>query len=558
MSRRAQVGRLVRTFRYLEPQQVLSRAREPLVDLVDSSGPRSGAPVTAPGWPSTFSSTDSLLRAGGLGFEGEDITLLGENRTMGPPAEWDWTAPGASRLWRFHLNYWDWAHETLTHAGGAGLLEELVTGWWGRTRYGQGDEWEPYVVSLRLWSLCGLWNRDFSPVGHATIISAVSTQQHYLSRRLEWDVRGNHLIKNLKALCGAAAFLGERDRFSDEIDRAHNEISRQVLRDGGHEERSPSYHAQVLLDVIDLRDLARAMGETAAADSFSELAAAMTAWLCSMSPGDVLPAVNDGFPPSHEVLDLLLPGDRPPAPTVTVLGHSGYARVKTGEWEHLLDVGPIGPPHNPGHGHADSLSFLSWYSGVPVLVDTGTSTYDAGTQRAYERSTRAHNTVEVGSRDSSEVWKSFRVGRRATASLDSLDVMGDRVTVSASHDGYQVSHQVSVCRTWDLGPEGLQITDRLQGRDVDDKTTVLTHLHLHPDLVWDGSRASSSADAFTVTCQDETGELLSAEVRLSPVATGLNRVQEAVHLTFRWPAGSRSISVTIDHCTPIKKKEDKP
>ncbi len=93
MNRRAQAGRLIRTFRHLERQQVLSRAREPLVDLADASGPRSAAPVTAPGWPSTFRSTDSLLRAGGLGAEGEDITLLGENRTMGPPAEWDWTAP---------------------------------------------------------------------------------------------------------------------------------------------------------------------------------------------------------------------------------------------------------------------------------------------------------------------------------------------------------------------------------------------------------------------------------------------------------------------------------
>ena len=51
--------------------------------------------------------------------------------------------------------------------------------------------------------------------------------------------------------------------------------------------------------------------------------------------------------------------------------------------------------------------------GVPLLVDTGTSTYAPGPVRDYERSTAAHNTVEVDGANSTEVWGAFRAARRA-------------------------------------------------------------------------------------------------------------------------------------------------
>ena len=51
--------------------------------------------------------------------------------------------------------------------------------------------------------------------------------------------------------------------------------------------------------------------------------------------------------------------------------------------------------------------------GEPLLIDTGTSTYAAGAVRDRERSTAAHNTLEVDGRDSTEVWGAFRAGRRA-------------------------------------------------------------------------------------------------------------------------------------------------
>ena len=79
----------------------------------------------------------------------------------------------------------------------------------------------------------------------------------------------------------------------------------------------------------------------------------------------------------------------------------------------LADVGLPCPRELPAHAHADSLGCVAYVDGAPLLVDTGTSGYAPGPARDRERSTAAHNTVELDGTDSTEVWGAFRAGRRA-------------------------------------------------------------------------------------------------------------------------------------------------
>ena len=76
--------------------------------------------------------------------------------------------------------------------------------------------------------------------------------------------------------------------------------------------------------------------------------------------------------------------------------------------------------------------------GVPLLVDTGTSTYAPGPVRDYERSTAAHNTVEVDGTDSTEVWGAFRAARRARVTRRrGRAADGGVLTIEAVHDGFR-------------------------------------------------------------------------------------------------------------------------
>jgi uncharacterized heparinase superfamily protein len=119
------------------------------------------------------------------------------------------------------------------------------------------------------------------------------------------------------------------------------------------------------------------------------------------------------------------------------LAASGYARLQSGPFAVIFDAAEIGPSYLPGHGHADVLSLEVSLDGKRLLTNGGTSSYDVGPVRAGERSTAAHATVEIDGHNSSEVWSSFRVGRRAHPFDVSVAEEGGEVSVVASHDGYR-------------------------------------------------------------------------------------------------------------------------
>jgi uncharacterized heparinase superfamily protein len=101
-------------------------------------------------------------------------------------------------------------------------------------------------------------------------------------------------------------------------------------------------------------------------------------------------------------------------PEVTVLPETGYGVVRDPSSQSCLifDCGPLGPDYQPGHGHCDVLSYELSLHGQRVVVDTGVSTYEPCTERHYERSTAAHNTLRIDGEEQAEIWASFRVGRR--------------------------------------------------------------------------------------------------------------------------------------------------
>src|SRR5690606_36555911 len=115
---------------------------------------------------------------------------------------------------------------------------------------------------------------------------------------------------------------------------------------------------------------------------------------------------------------------------------SGYVRLQQGPWMVLFDGAPVGPDYLPGHAHADTLSFELSFGTARVICNSGTSRYGLGPVREWERSTAAHNTVEIDGENSSEVWHGFRVARRAYPRDMDVGTEASPLRVSCSHDGY--------------------------------------------------------------------------------------------------------------------------
>lgn len=102
----------------------------------------------------------------------------------------------------------------------------------------------------------------------------------------------------------------------------------------------------------------------------------------------------------------------------------------------LFKCGPQGWGR-AGHGHADALSFEWSIHGQPVLIDTGTFTYNGSPQwRNYFRGTGAHNTVKVDGLDQAEVAGTFAWKRNADAYLRRWISSSSWDLIEGAHFGY--------------------------------------------------------------------------------------------------------------------------
>lgn len=433
-------------------------------------------------WPPSFVPIDSRLdraapsaqdnSAGRFGF-------LGEVHELGRPVAWK--PAGLPMLWLYNLHYWEWAWAFVDQPDRQWAQEEysgLWQSWAGASRFGSWPAWAPYPVSLRAWAWCGQ---------HAALVAGrpeegrfcalLAEHASFLRHNLEYDVGGNHLVKNLKGLLGLAVFFSDSRLVEEAVERVERQVQVQVLPDGGHYERSPSYHCQVLGDLVDIRDLLLTTGRRR--PRLDDAIEAMQRWLGVMLTSDgQLAQMNDSWELSADTIDLL--GPRLAAqPSTVALASSGYVVLRNERAQCTVDVGDPCPPDLPAHAQADCLSLELAVDGERVVVDPGTTTYE-GAQRAWERSTMAHNTVTVDGQDQTEVWGSFRAGRLAPAFLDLLEG-GDEPVVSAHHTGYIGLEGSPIHRrTVRLLPDALEVTDELLGSGQHEVSMAIEHLDL-PD-----------------------------------------------------------------------------
>ncbi|MFK7932670.1 MAG: heparinase II/III-family protein, partial [Saprospiraceae bacterium] len=208
---------------------------------------------------------------------------------------------------------------------------------------------------------------------------------------------------------------------------------------------------------------------------FKETAGKMLAWLRNMQfKNGQLARLKDSTPqiaPSASQL-LHYAQNLGVQPATLPLNASGYRMQRFATYELLVDMGSVIANYIPGHAHADIFNFVLHHRQQPLLVDTGISTYEKNAQRQHERSTAAHNTVQIGEWNQSDVWGGFRVGKRAQI----YNLQEDESVIKATHDGYTnlgIQHE----RSFRWQSDGIDIDDRLN-----DTADACARFHFHPDV----------------------------------------------------------------------------
>ena len=411
-------------------------------------------------------------------FPGPSVRVLGVCRTF--EGNVDWSANGADLLWLYNLHYFDGLRALRTPAA---MKRNMVESWLRHHADPRGVGWEPYPVSLRVVNWIKWITLD--AVVDEAIDNSLALQLRSLEATLEYHILGNHLIANAKALAFAGLFFEgpEADHwYRRGLHILHEQLPEQQLSDGGHYERSPMYHAIFCEDLLDLVNLHQVHDRTVPTWLRRAAERAMTWQFVMTAPDGQFPLLNDaagGVAPTWSELRAYgaVLGVEPSLPDIadlTYLAGTGYIRGKTGRIDLIVDVGPPGPPFLPAHGHCDALSLVLYVDGEPHLIDVGTSTYEAGTRRDYERSTAAHNTVQVGAREQNELWGSFRMARRLR--IETVETTASGFVATVRHFGRNgLRHR----RSMGWSAEAVQIIDEVE---TGARAECVARYHLAPGL----------------------------------------------------------------------------
>ena len=303
---------------------------------------------------------------------------------------------------------------------------------------------------------------------------------------------GNHWFVNAAGRAACRLLLGGRDPLPRAAaDGLAAALGRQFLPDGGHVEMAPHYHVQVLAlaERLMAADAARngslraalepairgpreALGGMLAPDgSVARFGDASRSFTGRTAGGDV-----------ELVLGAAAGRDARPA---SRLADFGIGRWRWGAPERafclFVDAGALGMSGNPGHGHADMLSFSLYVGATEVIADPGTYLYADSEDAMWFKRQEAHNTVCWADRPVADLARFFR-WRSASA------VPAARLVAPPPGPGRAPAGSAALLypdgrshgRSWTLLPDGLSIVDELRpGRGP--RPPAAGRLTLHPE-----------------------------------------------------------------------------
>ena len=467
-----------------------------------------------------------------------EFDFLNKKEILNTPISWN--SKSRSKLWQFNLHYFEkirnlldesikkqeWQNEIYS-------LSYLIDDWIRNNIPGNGDGWSSYTISLRCRNLIYLY-RICPSICNKERLDSLWNQLFWLSNHLEDCYGGNHYLENLITLViGFIQFEGitARNIFKSSLIKLEEELEEQILKDGGHFERSAAYHLLILQRLCEVGFVLQGATNKRPIWLVNKIKK-MTNWseLIKLKNGNI-PNFNDSprdiSLPIYEVIKIAksyinnhklnqksVIGELSKVSSniesstekhllknkfskIIDLEYTGWTIIKLGDgYELIFQSGDSSPKYLPGHSHSDLLSFDLFFKGRPIFVEAGTSIYKNSIERKYERSGKSHNVLQVAPfferRDESfsnwiepvEVWGSFRVAKKAKIiKRFSRAISNNEFELKGSHDGFKkigcLHERIINLKINNEGKMIFNLRDRLQ---LDKKIKWRQWWHLGPEV----------------------------------------------------------------------------
>ena len=340
----------------------------------------------------------------------------------------NWSDSSNDDLWNFHLNYFDYLSDFINEYSkskdfsyiqkGQSLVEEWIKSSINYSRV----TWSPYTISLRLINWITFYsklvNENCLKSIPENVIKSIIQQNDYLKSNLEYDVLGNHLFENVKTIILVEHFLGNKTSTQKYVYKLNKILSKQILKDGCHFEKSMSYHIIVMNGIADvLNTLKEASCDLKVLTGYLKL---MHSFYKGIAYNELdYPLFNDSnYTMTERLYNLenkikkVFDNKNLELNVKTLNKKSNYFIHKTNTLRLTMDLGSLGAEYLLAHAHNDIFNFELLHSDKKFVIDTGVYEYKPTKKREYSRSTCAHNTVQVSSIEQSDIWSSFRIAYR--------------------------------------------------------------------------------------------------------------------------------------------------
>jgi uncharacterized heparinase superfamily protein len=408
------------------------------------------------------------IYAGRFVFAGKIVACAGRSPFDAAPPSPEWEAALLGFSWLRHLRA---ADSAITRANARALISE----WMARQSRLSAVARRPDVVARRIISF----------LSQAPFVLSDADGKFYRRylRMLTNDVRllryamidvpdGLPRLQVMIALCYASLCMANQERaIRPLVRRLSDEITHQILPDGGHISRNPGALIDLLLDFLPLR-------QTFAARNIAPPPALMNA-IDRMIPmlrffrhGDGSFGLFNGMgaTPSDLVATVLVYDDTHGAPLENA-PYSGYQRMEAGNTMLLVDTGASPPIQVSNDAHAGCLSFEFSSGTSRIIVNSGMPSSSRDNWRHHARATAAHSTLTFNETSSCKfveigAMRRFLQGAPITHGPQEVSVertqREDGTLLVASHDGYAEQFGVLHRRALLLSSDG----GKLDGEDM--------------------------------------------------------------------------------------------
>ncbi|WP_223669258.1 alginate lyase family protein [Kangiella shandongensis] len=473
-----------------------------------------------------------------------NASFLNQTKLVNTEKKWD---VNASALWLYNLHYFDDLN-VAESAKTVPFYSRLIDNWILTVSHDSHSvALDPYPSSLRLVNWCKyIWRHN---IKNENWNRSIYEQSNLLARKLEYHLLANHLFANGKALIFVGVFLEEklgRKLLGLGLNIIKQQVAEQFLPDGGHFERSPMYHNILLWDLLDLIFLAKksqGLITESHINIWQETAVKALNWMDAMEhPDGGIAFFNDSTlsvaPTGEEIksfaklLGLEANWGKNAPDNVFYLKNSGFISVVKPLYKLIADIGDVSPRYQPGHSHAETLSFELSVRGKRVFVNSGISQYGNDAKRQLQRATKSHNTLIPNNSNSSQVWGGFRVAK--ASKVEQVSVNSEESVIDCTIRGFWDLNRKgnSHNRRFSMHEDGFSIYDKIS----EDGLSCVVIFKLHPDI----KVLKNSEDSVLLSVDEH------AEISMSTEGGKIKIIDSTWYPSFGHEVPTKTVLINVD------------